>query len=82
MARPCYEFQQNPPRLIRTVEAVVSAWLPEKKPLYGQRDMGLIKQKKGIPGRPNPNRPGASIPVHINFDATEEVEVWGEVKPA
>ena len=68
--------------LIATKDGVVIAWAIRKKPVQEQRDAGLIKEMKGTPCKPNPNKAGNFIPVYINFDATEDVEVDGELKPA
>ena len=45
-------------------------------------DTGSIKEMKGTPCRPNPNKAGNFIPVAINFDTTEDVEVDVDVRPA
>ena len=68
--------------LIGTREGVVRAWAIRKKPEGEQWDAGLIKEMKGTPCRPNPNKAGNFIPVAINFDTTEDVEVDGDVRPA
>ena len=68
--------------LIGTREGVVRAWAIRKMPVGEQWDAGLIKEMKGTPCKPNPNKAGNFIPVYINFDATEDVEVDGELKPA
>ena len=57
-------------------------WAISKKPVQEQWDATFIQEMKGTPGKPNPNKPGSIIPVHSNFDATDETGADGEVKPA
>ena len=58
------------------------AWAIRKKPVGEQWDAGLIKEMRGTPCKPNPNKAGNFIPVAINFDTTEDVEVDGDFRPA
>jgi hypothetical protein len=58
--------------LIGTRKGVVRAWAIKKLPYEEQWDPALIKEMKGTPARPNPNKPGSTIPVTITFDAEKD----------
>ena len=68
--------------LIGTREGVVRAWAIRKKPPEDQWDRELIKGMAGTPSKPNPRRPGLTIPITVNFDRQEEGEMPEECKAA
>ena len=68
--------------LIGTREGVVRAWAIRKKPSNEQWDRELIKEMKGTPAKPNPNKPGVTIPITISFDSLGDEESVEKMKPA
>ena len=55
-------------KYIGTGEGVVRAWAIRKKPETEQWDGNLIKEMRGKPAKPNPNRAGNTIPITVSFD--------------
>ena len=69
--------------VIGTKERVVKAFAIRKKPVEEQWDGQWIKEMKGTPEQPNPNKKGLTIPIHVRFDAEEETsETEIDIKPA
>ena len=60
--------------LIGTKEGVVRAYSVTRKAEEDRWNGDAILQMKGTPQQPNPNKPGAVIPVQVTFDAPEEGE--------
>ena len=54
--------------LIGTRSGVVRAWAVRRMGPEDRWDAKLIREMKGTPQQPNPNRPGTAIPIKINFD--------------
>ena len=69
-------------RLIGANKTVVIAGATREKAIQEQWDAVVIKEMNGPQDRSNTHRPHDFIPVNINFDGTEDVEVDGEVNPA
>ena len=67
--------------LIGLKEGLRRAWTIKKTPSATQHGAAFIKGMHGTLGKPNHNKPVAFIPVHINFDATVDLEIDGEVIP-
>ena len=59
---------------IGTREGVVRAWAIRKKPEAEQWDGRLIKEMRGTPAKPNPNRSGNTIPIAVSVDRPSEEE--------
>ena len=68
--------------LIGTREGVIRAWAIRKKPASEQWDRDLIKNMKGTPAKPNPNKPGLMIPITVTFEHQEDEGEAEERKPA
>ena len=60
--------------LIGTREGVVRAYAVKRQDEDQRWDGSLIKEMKGTPQQPNPNKPGMTIPIKIRFDEPEAAE--------
>ena len=56
--------------LIGTLQGVVRAWAIKLKPEDEKWDADLIKNMKGTPAQPNPNKMGLNVPIRVTFDPT------------
>ena len=68
--------------LIGTRQGVVRAWAIRKQSPEDRWDSILIKEMRGTPQKPNPNKPGGNIPVKITFDAVPQGIVPPIIVPA
>jgi hypothetical protein len=68
--------------LVGTRKGVVRAWAIRKQEVKDRWDADLIKNMQGTPQGPNPNRPGATIPIKINFDPIDRTKDQIIVVPA
>ena len=68
--------------LIGTKNGVVRAWAVRRRDPEDRWDADLIKNMQGTPQKPNPNKPGAMIPVRITFDKADKTEVPIIIQPA
>ena len=69
--------------LIGNKNGVVKAFAVRKKPAEEQWDGQMIKELRGTPEQPNPNKKGLNIPIHVRFDVEEETQEPDiDIKPA
>ena len=61
--------------LVGTRTGVVRAWAVRRRDPDDRWDADLIKNMQGTPQRPNPNKPGATIPIRINFDPIDRTQM-------
>ena len=54
--------------LVGTRLGVVRAYTIKRQEVHSMWDSGLLKEMKGTPRQPNPNREGCNIQTQINFD--------------
>ena len=54
--------------LTGTADGVIKAYAVRRKSEEERWDGSMIKNMKGTPQKPNPNKPGDHVPVRINFD--------------
>ena len=52
----------------------------KEEPIRGTVGCTFNQRSRSMQRKTDPVKPGSLIPVHISFDATEQVEVDGEVK--
>ena len=60
--------------IIGTPEGVVRAWAVKRRSAEEQWNAEALKNVKGTPRQPNPNRPGSDIPIRVTFEDPNNAE--------
>ena len=68
--------------LIGTAQGVVRAWAIKLKPEDEKWDAELIRNMKGSPAQPNPNKSGLNVPIRITFDPMPPEYIEPQVQPS